>query len=114
MSGQNENHEIRENFNIPFLKIMVAQISEFVNMKKRQNAEPFENEMALIETYPDFYNEYPFIIKKIVKGDDLAMLDVFFKQLEQVQGGKKSLESVEYNLGQDLAKKYIPNYSTKN
>jgi len=109
----NEKHEIRENFNVPFLRTMVTQISEFVTDKRRQNVESLDIEMALIEKYPDFYNEYPFIIKKIVKGDDLAMLDVFFKQLEQVQSGNKSLEKVEYNLGQDLAKKYIPNFSIK-
>ena len=110
----NENHEIRENFNVPFLRIMVTQIAEFASEKRKQNVEPLDIEMELIEKYPDFYNEYPFIIKKIIKGDDLAMLDVFFRQLEQVQSGNKSLEKVEYNLGQDLAKKYIPNFSIKN
>lgn len=107
----NEKHEVRQDFNIPLLRTMVTQISEFVNTKRDEK--PFDIEMALIEKYPDFYNEYPFIIKKIVKGDDLSMMEVFFKQLEQVQSKNKSLESVEYNLGQDLAKKYIPDFSIK-
>lgn len=107
----NEKHEVRQDFNIPQLRVMVTQISEFV--KEQRDKKPFDIEMALIEKYPEFYNEYPFIIKKIVKGDDLAMLEVFFKQLEQVQSKSKSLESVEYNLGQDLAKKYIPDFSIK-
>jgi hypothetical protein len=64
MSGQNEKHEVREDFNIPLLRTMVTQISEFVNTKRDEK--PFDIEMALIEKYPDFYNEYPFIIKKIV------------------------------------------------
>ena len=69
----------------------------------------FDIEMKILNDYPEIYDRFPFIIKKLCKevNPDLSFLYKMIDMLEQVNNGDKSLASVEYTLGEELANKYI-------
>ena len=100
--------ELRENFNISLIKTTINNINDIIlRMSNNGTTEPFDFEMEIMSQYPEFYNEYPFLVKKICKREDISMLYKMFENLEQVQSGNKSLASVELKLGNELADKYI-------
>ena len=67
----------------------------------------FEFELELLEVFPEFYDKYPFLVKKLCKRGDLSILYKMIDNLEQIENGDKSMASVEMNLGQDLANKFL-------
>jgi hypothetical protein len=95
-----ETNKIKEHINL-FNK-MIIDIK-----KKDTNNLPFDCEMEIMMKYPEFYQEHPFLVKKLTKGDDLTMVYTMLENLDSVQNGNKSLASVELNLGEQLANKYL-------
>jgi hypothetical protein len=99
---------IKTNFETGKIKQQIVVLTEFINTLKEQNiTTPFEVEMEIMMKYPMFYQEYPFLVKKLCKGDDLSMVYTMLENLDSVQKGEKSLASVELNLGEQLANKYL-------
>ena len=96
------NH-IRTNFNLNNIKFHIDIILNYVKDKNN----PFESELYIMETYPEFYQEYPFLVKQICKKDDLTMLYKMLGLLDNIEKGKDTLDNVEKNLGQELANDYI-------
>jgi hypothetical protein len=94
-----------ESFNLDLVKEKINQINKYI--KSQGNKEVFQIELDIMEMYPDFYEKYPFLVKKLCKKDDVSMLYRMLESLESVEKGNKSMASVEYELGNDLAKKYI-------
>jgi hypothetical protein len=98
----------RATFNINFIKDNINKINEIINeMKSQGNTNIVDHELEVLNRYPDFYQSYPFLVKKVCKGDYIQMLETMFSNLEQVESGNKTLESVEYKLGQKLASQYL-------
>ena len=80
------------------------------NIKKMEldgKKDVFEFELELLEVFPEFYDKYPFLVKKLCKRGDLSILYKMIDNLEQIENGDKSMASVEMNLGQDLANKFL-------
>lgn len=71
--------------------------------------EPFDLEMAILNCMPDFYDNYPSIVKRLCKEEiqDNTYLYKMIELLGEVEKGEKSLASVEYNLGEELAQKFV-------
>ena len=65
-----------------------------------------------METYPNFYQEYPFLVKKVCKKEDISMLFKMLGLLDNISKGHDNLTNVENNLGQELANEYL--YKEKN
>ena len=63
--------------------------------------------MDILETFPEFYQSHPFLVKKLCKRDNLTMLDKMLGELEKVEEGNKSLAGVELRLGDELANQYL-------
>ena len=105
----NNNEPIlRKTFNLNFIRETILNIKNEINeIKKSGNNNILEHELEIMNKYSDFYDAYPFLVKKLCKGDDLDMLDNMFKNLEKVETGESSLASVELNLGNKLAKQYL-------
>lgn len=105
----NNNEPIlRKTFNINFIRENILKIKNEINeIIKSGNNNILEHELEIMNKYSDFYDSYPFLVKKLCKGDDLDMLDNMFKNLEKVESGDSSLASVELNLGNKLAKQYL-------
>lgn len=94
-----------ESFNLNLVKEKINQINKYI--KSQGNKEVFQIELDIMDKYPEFYEKYPFLVKKLCKKDDVSMLYKMLESLESVEKGNKSIASVEYELGNDLAKKYI-------
>lgn len=106
---------VKTTFNINSIKENIININELIkDMKEKGNNNTFEHELEVMNTYPDFYQSYPYLVKKVCKGDDLSMLDTMFSHLEKVESGEKSLASVELNLGNKLAAQYLDPVIKKN
>jgi len=105
----NNNEPIlRKTFNINNIKENIDKIKQVINeMKKSGNDNILEHELEIMNKYSEFYDSYPFLVKKICKNDGLDMLDKMFQNLEKVESGESSLASVELNLGNNLAKQYL-------
>ena len=95
-------------YNINIIKEKVELIQKSIKKIEYNGIkDPFQIELILMDEYPDFYQSYPFIVKKLCKKDDISMLYQMFNNLEKVETGNKSLASVELDLGDKLAKLYI-------
>ena len=99
---------IRKTFNINFIKENINKMKELINgMKLSGNNNILEHELEIMNKYPEFYESYPFLVKKICKCDDMDMLNKMFENLEKIESGESTLENVELNLGNKLANQYL-------
>jgi len=99
---------VRTTFNINLIKETINKINIIINdMKSKGNNDILEHELEIMNVHPDFYDSYPFLVKKICKGGDLDMLETMFKNLEKVESGENSLAGVELKLGKKLAAQYL-------
>ena len=97
-----------EDLNTQMLEKNINSLVTYINILKESGVkDPFEIEMDILHNFPDFYSEYPFIVKKICKGDDLTILFKMIKSLKKVETGEKSLHQVEQPLSEELANKYL-------
>ena len=95
-------------FQLDNVRNHIHMINEHIKkMELEGKKDPFEFEMEILQVFPEFYDGYPFLVKKICKRGDLSMLYKMMGKLEDVEQGKNSLASVELNLGNDLAEKYL-------
>ena len=85
------------------IKVILEKISEL----SQQNKNNVDIEMYFIENDSEFYESYPYLIKKLIKGGSLEFLDVMLDNLEKVESGEQTMASTELKLGENLAKKYL-------
>ena len=77
-------------------------------IKKNGITDEFDIEMKVLSEMPELYDQYPSIVKRLCKNDtDNEYLYKMINLLEEVNKGNKTLESVEYNLGEELAEKFL-------
>ena len=88
---------------IPVIQIKM-NTPEFINLKKN-NMQEYTSRM--IKEFPKFNEEFPFIFKKIISGDDLSMLDIFFNKLSEVDSGQNTINNVRQELGHLLNDIYV-------
>lgn len=101
--------ELRKDFNIELIKNTINEINNELNkMKDMGETDVFNLEMNISEMFSEFYDNYPFLVKKICKGDDIETIYTMLKCLSQVEKGNKTLSEVENKLGNELLNKYIP------
>ena len=100
-------HPVRNNFNLETIKYHINLIKEYIKDKPKDKETEFKSELYILETYPEFYNEYPFLVKKICKNDDIGMIYTMIEQLNKIQKGEDTLSSVEFKLGKQLANEYL-------
>jgi hypothetical protein len=101
------NNEIRKTFNIELIKENINIINKEINKEINKNKTIFELELYIMTQYPEFYNNYPFLVKKLCKKDDIQMLYKMFDNLNDVELGNKTLSNVESTLGNELAQEFI-------
>ena len=102
-------------FTLQMVKDNIEIIKKEINrMELAGKSKPFDFELELLESMPDFYDAHPFLVKKLCKREDVSMLYKMLENLEQVEQGTKSLASVELNLGDQLANTYLYPVLNKN
>lgn len=99
---------LKTDFKVNTIKDTIKQVSDRMDILKNSGVtDPFDFEMDILTNMPEFYQEYPFLVKKITSGHNLEYLYKMLDTLEQVQTGNKSFASAELNLGNELADKYL-------
>jgi len=100
--------EIKTSFDTSWIKENVKAISYKINqMEIEGTSDPFDFEMGIMESHPEFYQSHPFLVKRLCKRGDMSMLYKMLEQLNNVESGDKSLAGVELNLGEELANQYL-------
>ena len=100
--------ELRDNFNIKMINETITEINkELKKMKDYGETNSFNLEMNICEMFPEFYNEYTFLVKKICKGDNIDTIYKMLNNLKKVEDGSKTLKDVEHSLGNELFNKYM-------
>lgn len=95
-------------YNTSLLQTNIKSILDYIQLLKEQKkTDPFEIEMEIMNNYPDFYDEHPFLVKKLCKGEDLGILYKMIEGLKQIEKGEKTLTQVEIPLGKELADEYL-------
>jgi hypothetical protein len=99
---------LRTDFRVGEIRQQIIVIQQrMINMKEQGIMDPFDYEMDILTNLPHFYKEHPFIVKRIVSGQDLSYLYKMLDSLEKVQNGTASLSGTEMTLGNELAEKYL-------
>lgn len=99
---------LRDDFKTVDIEEKVKQIQNRIHELKKQGiVEEMELENKIYEEVPEFYDEYPFLVKKIISGGDMSFLYKMLATLNNVQNGKKSFAGAELELGKKLANDYL-------
>lgn len=71
--------------------------------------DPFDLEMDIMNTMPEFYENFPSIVKRLCreKNQDNSYLYKMISLLKDVEQGERSLSGVEVTLGNELAEKFV-------
>jgi len=103
-----EKHELKTDFGVNTIKQNIVHMQDRIDkLKKAGVSDPFEFEMDILQNMPEFYQEYPYLVKKITAGGDNTYLYKMFDTLEAVQSGDQSFAGAELKLGKELADKYL-------
>jgi len=95
------------------IRDQIKQIQEFVDTMKDKTY--MQRELAIAEKFPDFWDKYPFLAKKLVKDNqDLSMLETMLSKIDKINQGETSMAAVEYDLGNKLADQYLTPVLKKN
>ena len=109
------NHPIREKFNISIIKENINEIKLKIDeLKEKDITKIIDLELEMMNLFPKFYQEYPFLVKKICKGDDLSILYKMLDNLNKVDNGEESFLQVESKLSTELADQFITPKIKKN
>lgn len=73
----------------------------------KQNKNNIEIEMYFLENDSEFYEKFPFLIKKLIKNDSNELLEKMLDSIEKIDKGDSTRATVEAKLGQELADKYL-------
>ena len=95
------------NIKVPELKVKIVEVQKKIQELVKQNKTDLEIEMFFIENDSKFYEQYPYLVKKIIKGGDMSFLNIMLENLQKVEEGEQTLASTELKLGEDLAQQYL-------
>uniref|UniRef100_A0A6C0M2D9 Uncharacterized protein n=1 Tax=viral metagenome TaxID=1070528 RepID=A0A6C0M2D9_9ZZZZ len=101
MSATEEIDLIRNTANM--IKAFI-NTDEVQHMKRRKGFEHYKNH--LINIFPSFYEDFETLFNMIIEEKDTKFLDHMLDGLEDIENGK-SRETVEKDLGEQLASKYL-------
>lgn len=66
----------------------------------------------MMRKFPTLSNSYPYLFEKIIKNDNVDMLDNFIGALREVQTGAVTFENARDRMGQLLNGMYMPKHLT--
>ena len=95
-------------FDVNDIKEKVKLINDKVEEMKKESKSDVDIEMYFFNNNEEMYKKYPYLIKKIIKNDNLEFLDTMISNLEKVETGDQTFASTELKLGKELADNYLP------
>lgn len=93
--------------NVKEMREKINYVQNKISELMKENKNNVDIEMYFLENDSEFYEKYPYLIKKLIKGGSLEFLDVMLNNLEKVESGQQTMASTELKLGEDLASKYL-------
>ena len=101
-------------FDTKQIKSNIEMFKKIITAMKEESSTDNEIEAFFFNNEQDFYKKYPYLIKKLIKNDNLEFLDKMLENLEKVENGEQSFASTELKLGTELANEYLPKDLNKN
>ena len=95
------------NIKVPELHVKIKQVQIKIQELIKENKNEVEMELFFIENDSTFYEQYPYLVKKLIKGGDMSFLNVMLENLKKVEEGDQTLASTELKLGEELAQKFL-------
>jgi len=93
-----DSKEMREK--ISYIQTKILELSA-------QNKNNTDIEMFFMENDSEFYEKYPYLIKKLVKGGSLEFLEIMLENIEKIENGEQTQAATELKLGEDLANQFL-------
>ena len=91
--------------NLNDTKENIKKVCEII--EKHKEKADLEKEIEVLTAMPEFYEACPYLVKRLCRGQDMAMLDKMLKSLEKVEKGEATLAGTEAVLGEELAEQYL-------
>ena len=99
---------MRDDFKVLDITKTISVIQErMAEMKRNGIHDSFEYEMDILTNMPEFYQEYPFLVKKVTSGQDMSYLYKMLDTLNNVQYNNTSFANAELKLGKELADEFL-------
>ena len=76
-------------------------------IKQLGNVDPIQKEMTIVSEYPELYDKYPFLIKKICKGDDMNFLNVMKDKINKINNSTITKTEADVDITKVLTDTYI-------
>jgi len=109
MSTPTQTPEPEIKFNTTDLKEKITYATNIINKLKEESKSDNEIEAYFFNEDEQFYQKYPYLIKKLIKADNMEFLNKMIDNLVQVESGNQTFASTELKLGTELAEEYLPN-----
>lgn len=78
-------------------------------VKELKNMDDMNKEMTIVTEFPELYDKYPFLIKKICKGENMDFLKVMKEKINNINNNVISKTEADV----DITKKLTDTYITK-
>jgi hypothetical protein len=92
----------------------LQQIINTVKLKEMKENNNKEYQSYLIQLFPTFYETYPTLFNNIIESKDLTFLEPMLDGIIKINKNKDLKDSIEKDLGEQLAEKYLyPNIKKK-
>jgi soluble cytochrome b562 len=100
--------DIKECFETNNIRDKITLIKNFVlELNKKGITDELEIELKVMDEFKEFQTQYPFLVKKICKNDNISFLYKMLEQLDVVESGQNSFIDVEKDLANTLAEQYL-------
>jgi len=90
---------------------IINTVNELVNMVNELSINPkitdHQIEIMILEKYPEFYDMYPYLVKKICKKQDISMFYKMISGINKINTEQDTLHNVEKTLGDELANTFL-------
>jgi hypothetical protein len=98
------------NQEIQSIRDTVEFLQQIVNTEKLKemkvdNKSEYQN--YLIQLFPTFYETYPTLFDNIIENKDLTFLEPMLEGIMKINENKNLKDSIEKDLGEKLAEKYL-------
>lgn len=92
----------------------LQQIINTIKLKEMKENNNKEYQSYLIQLFPTFYETYPTLFNNIIESKDLSFLEPMLDGIIKINKNKDLKDSIEKDLGEQLAEKYLyPNIEKK-
>ena len=123
MTDININTDINTNINtdinqeIQSIRDTVDFLQQIINtetLKQMKSNNNNDYQTYLIQLFPTFYESYPTLFNNIIQNKDLTFLEQMLEGIVKINENQELKDSVEKDLGEKLAEKYLyPNIKKK-